>query len=81
MTASPVRAVVYLHGGGYATGTVEAFAALSPTSLAPPAHGCSQSTTGWRPSTRFPAAVDDAVAAYRFVLSAGYAAGGHRARR
>ena len=69
----PGRALVYLHGGGYATGTLESTHAL-----------CSHLARATRarllavdyrlaPEHPFPAAVDDAVTAYRFAISAGYA--------
>lgn len=69
----PGRAIVYFHGGGYATGTIEAHRGL-----------CSHLARATRarvlnvdyrlaPEHRFPAAVDDAVAAYRFTVSAGFA--------
>ena len=69
----PGRALVYLHGGGYATGTLESTRAL-----------CSHLARATRarllavdyrlaPEHPFPAAVDDAVAAYRFAISAGHA--------
>lgn len=69
----PGRVVVYLHGGGYATGTVESFRGL-----------CSHLARATRarvlavdyrlaPEHRFPAALDDALRAYRHVLSVGYA--------
>jgi epsilon-lactone hydrolase len=71
----PGRALVYLHGGGYATGTLESTHAL-----------CSHIARATRarllvvdyrlaPEHPFPAAVDDAVAAYRSAISAGYAPG------
>jgi phosphinothricin tripeptide acetyl hydrolase len=67
----PGRALVYFHGGGYATGTLESTRAL-----------CSHIARATRarllsvdyrlaPEHPFPAAVDDAVAAYRFALSTG----------
>jgi epsilon-lactone hydrolase len=69
----PGRALVYLHGGGYATGTLESTHAL-----------CSHIARATRarllvvdyrlaPEHPFPAALDDAVTAYRFAISAGYA--------
>ena len=69
----PGRAVVYFHGGGYATGTVDSARAL-----------CSHLARATRarllavdyrlaPEHPFPAAIDDAVAAYRFATSAGSA--------
>jgi epsilon-lactone hydrolase len=70
---APGRAIVYFHGGGYATGTLESTRAL-----------CSHIARATRarllvvdyrlaPEHPFPAAVDDAVAAYRFAIAAGFA--------
>ena len=69
----PGRAIVYFHGGGYATGTLESARAL-----------CSHVARATRarllavdyrlaPEHPFPAAVDDAVTAYRFAISEGHA--------
>ncbi|MDH6242732.1 alpha/beta hydrolase [Mycobacterium sp. OTB74] len=69
----PGRAIVYLHGGGYATGTIEANRGLC-SHLARAARARVLSVDyRLAPEHRFPAAVDDAVSAYRFVLSSGYA--------
>ena len=69
----PGRAIVYLHGGGYATGTVEGARAL--TSHLARATRARVLAVDYRlaPEHPFPAAVDDAVTAYRFAVSAGYA--------
>jgi len=67
------RVIVYFHGGGYASGTIESNRGLcSHIARATRARVLS---VGYRlaPEHRFPAAVDDAVASYRFVLSQGYA--------
>ena len=69
----PGRALVHFHGGGYALGTLESTRAL-----------CSHIARATRarllsvdyrlaPEHPFPAAVDDAVTAYRFTISEGYA--------
>ena len=69
----PGRAVVYLHGGGYATGTLDSarplFSHLARATRA------SLLAVDYRlaPEHPFPAAVDDAVTAYRFAISAGHA--------
>ena len=62
----PGRAVVYLHGGGYATGTLDSARALF-THLAR-ATRARLLAVDYRlaPEHPFPAAVDDAVTAYRF---------------
>ena len=51
------------------------------TSPAPAAPGSCCSTTGWRRSTRCPAAIDDAVQAYRWLLEQGVDAGVDRRGR
>jgi monoterpene epsilon-lactone hydrolase len=67
------RAVVYLHGGGYATGTLDSarplFSHLARATRA------SLLAVDYRlaPEHPFPAAVDDAVTAYRFAISCGHA--------
>jgi acetyl esterase/lipase len=69
----PGRVIVYFHGGGYSTGTIHANRGLcSHIARAARARVLS---VDYRlaPEHRFPAAVDDAVAAYRFVVSEGYA--------
>ena len=68
----PGRAVVYLHGGGYATGTLDSSRSLF-THLARAARA-RLLAVDYRlaPEHPFPAAVDDAVAAYRFAIAAGH---------
>jgi monoterpene epsilon-lactone hydrolase len=67
----PGRAIVYFHGGGYSTGTIESARALS--SHLARATRARLLAVNYRlaPEHPFPAAVDDGVAAYRFALSAG----------
>jgi phosphinothricin tripeptide acetyl hydrolase len=69
----PGRAIVYFHGGGYATGSVEAFRSLS--SHLARATRARVLAVDYRlaPEHPFPAALDDAIAAYGFVISSGYA--------
>ena len=69
----PGRVIVYLHGGGYATGTIHANRGLC--SYLARAARARVLSVDYRlaPEHRFPAAVDDAIAAYRFVVSEGYA--------
>ena len=69
----PGRAVVYLHGGGYATGTLGSTRALS--SHLARATRARVLAVDYRlaPEHPFPAAVDDAVAAYRFAIAEGHA--------
>ncbi len=72
-SADPARVVLFLHGGGYISGSIashrhmvaEAGRAAGARTLAP----------GYRlaPEHPFPAALDDALAAYRFLLDSGVA--------
>lgn len=73
--ASRDRAVLYLHGGGYMLGSSQAYRPLfSEMARAAGARGVA---IDYRlaPENPFPAAVDDAVAAYRALLGQGIAAG------
>jgi monoterpene epsilon-lactone hydrolase len=67
------RAVVYLHGGGYATGSVESSRALS--SHLARATRARLLAVDYRlaPEHPFPAALDDAITAYRFAVTSGHA--------
>ena len=69
----PDRAAVYLHGGGYATGTLGSSRSLS--SHLARATRAQLLAVDYRlaPEHPFPAAVDDAVTAYRFAVSNGHA--------
>lgn len=70
--ADPDRAILYLHGGGYVTGTIGMYSDL--------AHRLSRASKArvylvdyrLAPEHPFPAAVDDALAAYRDVLDRGH---------
>ncbi|MDR3510721.1 MAG: alpha/beta hydrolase [Caulobacteraceae bacterium] len=67
------RVILYLHGGGYVIGSI-----LSHRHLAAElgrAAGCRTLALDYRlaPEAPFPAAVDDALAAYRFLLDQGFA--------
>jgi epsilon-lactone hydrolase len=66
------RALVYLHGGGYASGTLESTHALS--SHLARATRARLLAVDYRlaPEHPYPAALHDAVTAYRFAISAGY---------
>ncbi|MET0902931.1 MAG: alpha/beta hydrolase [Acidimicrobiales bacterium] len=68
----PGRAIVYFHGGGYATGTLDSARALS--SHLARATRARLLAVDYRlaPEDPFPAAVDDAVAAYRFAIATGH---------
>ncbi len=67
------RAVLYLHGGGYTVGSVRSHRALAARVAA--ASGARGLTVDYRlgPEHPFPAAVDDAVAAYRWLVRQGIA--------
>ena len=74
--ADATRALLYLHGGGYCVGSPtshRALAAKLATAIGVPAL-----VPDYRlaPESRFPAAVDDAVKAYRHLLGEGTAPGG-----
>jgi acetyl esterase/lipase len=70
-SASADRTIVYLHGGGYVIGTAEGYREL--TSHLGRAADAQVLVVDYRlaPEHPFPAAVDDAVAAYRWLLSTG----------
>lgn len=59
--------VLYLHGGGFTIGSVPAYRDLSARLAV--ATGCAVLTVEYRraPEHRYPAALDDAVAAYRYL--------------
>jgi epsilon-lactone hydrolase len=71
--ASPRGTILYLHGGGYTIGSVATHRGLvGRLAIATGARGL---TVGYRlgPEHRFPAAVDDAMAAYRWLVQSGTA--------
>jgi epsilon-lactone hydrolase len=74
--ASPRRAVLYLHGGGYCLGSPATHRAI--TGRLALLGGARVFAAGYRlaPEHPFPAAVDDAVAAYRGLLTEGSLTGG-----
>jgi monoterpene epsilon-lactone hydrolase len=65
--------ILYLHGGGYCIGSLGTHRALAARLSA--AAGCAVATLDYRlaPEHPFPAAVDDACAAYREILAGGTA--------
>ena len=67
--------VLYLHGGGYCAGSPATHRALTGHLAARCSARVFAPTTAWRPEHPFPAAVDDAVAAYRGLLGEGVAPG------
>jgi epsilon-lactone hydrolase len=66
------RAVLYLHGGGYVLGSIDTHRELAARISAASGARCLVIDYRLGPEHRFPAAVDDAVAAYRFLLDCGY---------
>lgn len=74
--ADATRALLYLHGGGYCVGSPTSHRALAAKLAA--AIGAPALVPDYRlaPEARFPAAVDDAVKAYRHLLGEGIAPGG-----
>lgn len=70
------RALLYLHGGGYLLGSVQSHRALLERLAR--AAACRVLAINYRlaPEAPFPAAVEDACAAYRWLLGQGYSAGG-----
>jgi monoterpene epsilon-lactone hydrolase len=64
-------AVLYLHGGGYCSGSLDSHRDLAARIGI--ASGCAVVTLGYRlgPEDPFPAAVDDAIAAYRQLVADG----------
>ncbi len=69
------RVILYLHGGGYVIGSLQSHRKL--VGRIATAAGCRALMVEYRlaPENRFPAAVDDAVSAYRWLLGQGYAPG------
>ena len=69
--ADPGRVLLYLHGGGYVIGSIATHRGL--VSRLASATGSRALSVGYRlaPEHPFPAAVDDATAAYRWLVSSG----------
>ncbi len=69
--ASPDARLLYFHGGGYVTGSLNTHRHLS--AAISHASGCAVLAVDYRmaPEDPFPAAVDDALAAYRFLRDNG----------
>jgi epsilon-lactone hydrolase len=74
-SAAPGRVVLYLHGGGYVIGSPRSHRHLAAAVAG--AAGASALLLDYRlaPEHPYPAAVDDAVAAYRWLLDQGAAPG------
>ena len=73
--ADPSRAILFLHGGGYISGSIESHRPLA-TAIGRAA-GARTLALGYRraPEHRFPAAVEDVMSGYRFLLEQGLAPG------
>jgi epsilon-lactone hydrolase len=71
--ADPSRAILFLHGGGYISGSIESHRPLA-TEIGRAA-GARTLALAYRraPEDPFPAAVEDVIAAYRFLLAEGFA--------
>ena len=71
--ADPARAILYIHGGGYISGSIVSHRGLA-VAIGRAASSRVLSLDYRRaPEHRFPAAVEDVVAAYRFLLDQGLA--------
>ena len=70
--AADDRVLLHLHGGGYVIGTMRGYRAI--LARLSRASGCRVLGIEYRlaPENPFPAAVDDSVAAYRWLLAQGY---------
>src|SRR5207249_11994801 len=79
--ADDEKAVLYLHGGGYVSGSITTHQSLA-ASVSRDA-GVKVLLIDYRlgPEDPYPAAVDDAVAAYGFLLEGGSGGGADRRRR
>jgi len=70
--ADPSRVMLYLHGGGYVSGSITSHRAM--VAEAGRQAGCRTLALGYRlaPEHPFPAALRDALAGYQFLLSGGF---------
>jgi acetyl esterase/lipase len=71
--AAADRAVLYLHGGGYVLGSIRTHRELAARISQDSGARCLVIDYRLAPEHPFPAAVEDAVAAYRWLLETGYA--------
>jgi len=71
--AAADRAILYLHGGGYVIGSIATHRELVARISAASGARCLAIDYRMGPEHRFPAAVDDALAAYRWLIGIGYA--------
>lgn len=74
--ADPRRAVLYLHGGGYVIGSINSHRDLGSRISAAAGARVLMIDDRLAPENPFPAAVDDATHAYRFLLASGVDARG-----
>ncbi len=73
--AEPDRVILYLHGGGYVTGSINTHRAMVARIARASKGRALLIDYRLAPEHPFPAAVDDATAAYRWLLAQGYAPG------
>lgn len=73
--ADPARAVLYLHGGGYVAGSLDSHRHLAAEVGRTAGARCLALHYRLAPEHPFPAAVEDALAGYRYLLDAGFAPG------
>ena len=66
-----VCVLLYLHGGAYQVGSPATLRRMIALISAAAQVRVLSAATGWRPSMPFPAAVDDALTAYRSLLHGG----------
>src|SRR5262249_40869061 len=70
--AAADRVVLYLHGGGYVLGSIDTHRELAARISQASGARCLVIDYRLGPEHPFPGAVDDAVAAYRFLLECGH---------
>jgi len=75
-SAAPGRVVLYLHGGGYVIGSPRSHRHLAAAIATAARSSALLLEYRCAPEAPFPAALDDAVAAYRWLLDQGVSAGG-----
>ena len=73
--AAKERVILYLHGGGYVIGSIASHRHLAAALGRAAGARCLVIDYRLAPEHPFPAAVDDAMAAYRFLLDSGFAPG------
>lgn len=71
-TADPTRVIMFLHGGGYVSGSIQSHRHM--IAQAGREAGCRTLALAYRlaPEHPFPAALEDALTGYRFLLSQGF---------